>query len=177
VPPLTPGRRILINTFLIFHLVVITCWCVPLPIPFAGLVKELARPYLLWSGMFQSWDMFAPSPKTINSYVEAMVFFKNGHTKKWAFPRMEQLSFTDRYYKERYRKYVENLKEDNNSAIWADAAREIARLNSTPAAPVRMVFLIRYWSNIIPRDDDTIEPPAWDGHVFFAYNVQPGDLN
>lgn len=169
-------KRILINTFLIFHMVAITCWCVPITTPFTVPCKDFIRPYFLWSGLFQSWDMFAPSPKTINSYVEAIVLYEDGNTRNWAFPRMEHLSLTDRYFKERYRKYVENLKEDKNAALWPDAARFIARLNNNRPIPIRMVLLVRYWSDIVLPTNGAYHPASWDSHVFYGYPVKPEDL-
>ena len=144
------------------------------PLVLAG--RSFIRPYFLWAGLFQSWDTFSPSPKAINSYVEAIVLYQDGHTKIWAFPRMERLSLTQRYFKERYRKFVENLKEDTNSALWPDAARFIARLNNNGPSPVIKIFLVRYWSNIVPRADDPYTPGPWDAHVFYAYVVEPQDL-
>lgn len=89
---------------------------------------------------------------------------------------MEQLSLTERYYKERYRKFAENLQDDRNAALWPDAARFVARLNNTGPSPVRMVFLVRYWSNIVPRPDDSYAPAPWDAHLFYGYTVLPEDL-
>lgn len=171
------AKRLLISAFILFHVVSLVCWSVPLSNPLTMAYRNLIRPYFLWSGLFQSWDTFAPTPKTINSYIVAIVLYRDGTTRNWPFPRMEQLSFTQRYFKERYRKYVENLKEDSNSALWPDAARFVARLNNTGSSPVSQVFLVRYWSNIVPRLDASYVPSPWDAHLFYAYTVQPGDLN
>src|SRR5712671_904309 len=77
--------------------------------PLISLCKDRVRPYFLWSGLFQSWDMFSPLPKAANTYIEATIVYKDGSRTTWTFPRMEQLSLTERYFKERYRKYAENL--------------------------------------------------------------------
>ncbi len=174
---LARGKRVLINIFLIFNLVAITCWAVPLTIPLTAVFKQTFRPYLAWSGLFQTWDMFSPSPKSINSYVEAIIVYQDGNTRKWSFPRMEQLSLIDRYFKERYRKFVENLKEDTNSALWPDTARFIARLNNNRAVPVKSVSLVRYWSDIVPRADGEYQPSPWRAYIFYTYTVNPRDLN
>ena len=170
------AKRAAINAFLIFHIVSVTCWCLPLSSPVVMAYRNFIRPYFVWSGLFQSWDPFAPTPKIINSYVEAIVIYQDGNTRNWALPRMEQLSLTDRYFQERYRKYAENLKEDTNAAIWPDAARFIARHNSNGPSPVKMVLLVRYWSFIVPRPDGEYVPAPWDEHVFYSYTVQPEDL-
>jgi len=173
---LAKARVAAINVFLIFHILSVACWCIPLANPLVAAGRNFVRPYLLWSGLFQSWDMFSPSPKSINSYVEAIILYKDGSTQNWAFPRMDRLSLTQRHFKERYRKFVENLKEDTNSALWPDAARFLARANNRAPSSVRMVFLIRYWSNIVPRNDGEYTPAAWDSHVFYGYTVEADDL-
>jgi hypothetical protein len=176
VDRLTRVKRVAINHFLIFHILAITCWCVPITTPLTTLCRDFVRPYFLWSGLFQSWDMFSPSPKSVNSYIEAIVLYKDGNTRMWAFPRMERLSLTERYSKERYRKFVENLNEEKNSPLWPDAARFIARLNNTGSVPVKMVFLVRYWSDIALRLGGAYPPERPDVHVFYGYAPKPGDL-
>lgn len=170
------GKRILISIFLLFHLVAITVWAMPISTPLTSAVKEEVRPYLVWSGLFQSWDLFSPSPKSINSFVDAVVVFKDGSSKIWTFPRMEQLSLTDRYMKERYRKFVEVLKEDSMSPLWPDAARFVARLNNDPHDPVQTVQLVRHWSEIVPARDGQFVGTPWRAYPFFSYTVKPEDL-
>jgi hypothetical protein len=169
-------KRIVISAFLLFHILAITLWCVPLDTLLVGAFRDAVRPYMLWTGLFQSWDMFAPTPRSFNAWVEASVIFRDGRIQPWRFPRMEQLSLTDRYYKERYRKFVENLQEDKQAALWPDVARHIARLNNNPANPPEIVMLIRYWSEIVPRADGSYHPEPVRGHILFEYNVKPRDL-
>jgi len=171
------AKRVAINTFLSFHILAVACWCLPVTTPLTMVFRELLRPYFLWSGLFQSWDMFSPSPKSINSYVEAIVLYKDGNTRIWAFPRMERLSLTSRYFQERYRKFVENLNQDKYALLWPDTARFIARLNNQGPSPVKMVLLVRHWSNIVPRMDGTNTCEPWDAHVFYGYMVRPEDLD
>jgi len=120
--------------------------------------------------------MFSPSPISKNSYLEAIIIYKDGSTALWPFPRMEMLSLTERYSKERYRKFEENLRKDELSALWSDSARHIARLSSNHPSPPRTVLLVARWSDIIPRDDDSYDRGPWDMHVFYSYDVKPEDL-
>jgi hypothetical protein len=169
------ARRLAINAFLLFHLFGIVFWSMPLTNPLLTAGRNLIRPYFLWAGLFQSWDMFSPTPRGINSYVEAIVLYKDGTTKNWAFPRMDHLSLTERYFKERYRKFVESLGDDANSALWPDAARRIAQLNGDGPSEAAMVFLVRYTSPIVPQAGEHL-PAAWDSQVFYAYKVEPSDV-
>jgi hypothetical protein len=120
--------------------------------------------------------MFAPIPKGANTYIEAVVVYKDGSRKTWPFPRMEQLSLTERYFKERYRKFADNLVRDETDDLLPDAARYVARVNSTPEKPVKTVMLIQNWSFIVPRADGSYVPEPWQQHILLGYGVRPEDL-
>jgi hypothetical protein len=171
-------RRIAISVFLLFHLVAITCWSIPLESPLLTAYRDLVRPYMLWSGLFQHWDMFAPEPLNVNAYVEGRVTFDDAHTVTWTFPRMENLSLLDRYFQERYRKFtLDNLMQDANSALWPDAARHLARMNNKGGSQPVVVILIRSWSEIQPPGKDgAFRAAPWKSAGFFIYLVQPKDL-
>jgi hypothetical protein len=165
-----------INAFLLFHIFAAACWCIPIESPLIPLCRNLVRPYFLWAGLFQSWDMFAPVPKGANTYIEANLTYRDGSTKIWTFPRMEQMSLTERFFKERYRKFAENLQTDQLDDLLPDTARYIARLNSTPENPVKTVILIRRVSFIVPRPDGTYVPEPGEPHILLGYGVKPEDL-
>jgi hypothetical protein len=170
------AKRVAVNAFLVFHLLAITCWAIPLDSPLLAAFRTAVRPYFLWSGLFQSWNAFAPAPKALNSYVEAVVIYKDGRILNWKFPRMEHLSLAERYYKERYRKFVENLKEDSNVALWPDAARYVARLNNDPSNPPEIIMLIRHWSDIVPPGSGPPASQPQHVQIFYEYKVKPQDL-
>lgn len=172
----TRAQHFAVNAFLLFHIFTITCWSIPIRPPFFELCRSKVTPYFRWSGLFQSWDTFAPEPWSINSYLEATVVYRDGERKTWAFPRMEHLGLTARYIEGRYRKFEENLQRDGNDALWPDVARHIARVNSSPSNPVGTVILIQKWSFIVPRSDGSYVPEPWDQHILFGYGVRPEDL-
>src|ERR1700744_1558389 len=89
--------RLAINCFIVFHLVVIVCAALPIdPAPIVA-VRGLVWPYVLWTGLFQRWDMFAPDPPTMNTYIKAVVIDQDRHIHVWPFPRMEELSLGERF--------------------------------------------------------------------------------
>ena len=169
-------KSVAINAFLIFHLIAIPCWCIPNSIPLIPIVKNVIRPYFVWSGLFQSWDMFAPNPKSTKSYMEAIILYKDRSSQLWSFPRMENLTLNQRYFKERYRKYEDNHQNNDFSELWPDAERRIARLNSDSVNPAHSVLLVVRWSDIIPRTDGSYDRGPWDVNVFYSYPVKPEDL-
>lgn len=169
-------KYVAINAFLAFHILAAMCWCLPIDSPLIPLCRDLIRPYFLWAGLFQSWNMFAPAPKAANTYLEATLIYQDGSRKTWTFPRMELMSLTERLFKERYRKFAENLQSDELDGLLPDAARYIARLNSSSGNPVKTVILIQKVSFILPRPDGSYVPEPWEAHVLLGYGVQPQDL-
>src|ERR1700741_5638284 len=59
-------KYLAINAFLLFHILAISCWALPLNNPLISSFRQLVRPYFIWSGLFQSWDMFSPDPKRVS---------------------------------------------------------------------------------------------------------------
>jgi hypothetical protein len=57
-----------------------------------------------------------------------------------------------------------------------DAARYIARLNTSSAKPVKTVILIQNYSFIVPGRDGPYAPEPWQRHILLGYAVQPEDL-
>ena len=176
VSPAQRAKRIAINLFIGFHLVAIACWCVPLDSPLIPLFRNAIRPYFLWAGLFQSWDMFAPVPKGANTYLEATLIYRDGSRKTWTYPRMDQMGLKQKLFKERYRKFADNLQRDELDDLLPDAARYIARLNSRPGNPVKTVILTEKFSFIVPRLGGNYVPETWDSHILLGYGVRPEDL-
>jgi hypothetical protein len=178
--PKAPDRwkRAAISAFLLFHLAAIASWSLPFNSLLNDRFKIAVRPYFLWSGLFQDWSMFAPDPSKLNSYIEAEIWYRDGSREMWAFPRMNELGYVDRYFKERYRKFAtEYLRLDSNSALWPDAARYLARTHRNPTNPPTGVRLIRSWSEISPPGPGgEFRHTPWAHYPYFTYVVKPVDL-
>jgi hypothetical protein len=145
------------SVFILFHLIAIFFWTMPIDSPLVAGVRGVLSPYMEWIGLSQSWDTFAPNPKSVNSYVKAVVMTEYHHIHIFAFPRMEQLSFVERYGKERYRKFAENMTVADNAVLWPDIARHVARLYKNSADPPDRVMMVQFVGDITPwsRDDRT----------------------
>lgn len=167
----------MINTFLVFHLLAIACWCVPYNTLPLLVCRAFVGPYFRWVGLFQTWDMFAPEPKHRNSYLEAMVVYAGGSVEYWSFPRMERMSLGEQYTKERYRKFEETLVEDKYSDMWPDVARYVARQVATPTKRPEIVMLIVNWSDLGEDQDGNLTDSTWQSRFFYRYGVEPEDLN
>jgi hypothetical protein len=132
---------------------------------------------MLWSGLFQRWNMFGPEPDKIDFYIEADITLHDGEKRTYVFPKMEDLSYGRRYAKERHRKYIEYLRQDNLSALWPDAAKHIARFYINPSNPPVFVILVRYLSQVSPPGrGGALERTPWSRVPFYVYVVKPDDL-
>jgi len=89
---------------------------------------------------------------------------------------MEQMSLKEKLFKERYRKFADNLQRTDLDDLLLDAARHIARLNNRPHNPVKTVILIQRLSFIIPLRDGSYIPEPWESHILLGYGVQPEDV-
>ncbi len=89
IPLSNTWKRTAISAFILFHLVVIASWCLPINSLLNDRWKQTIGPYVRWSGLFQAWDMFAPDPAKLNSYVSAEITFHDGSTRAWAVPANE----------------------------------------------------------------------------------------
>jgi hypothetical protein len=168
--PRRPAHAV-ISIFILFHLIAITCWTIPSQLAPVRVVRELVRPYLLWTGLFQSWDTFAPNPRPINADIKALVITQDHHMHVWVFPRMQDLSLSERYRKERYRKFEEVL--PSTPALWPDVARHLAQSFDHPVDPTDKVMLIRFQS-LIRHDQTSDAEPKSD--IFYDDYVQPEDV-
>ena len=174
-PATRPLQRRIISVFILFHLIAITCWAIPLDLFPLRMVRQFVRPYMLWAGLFQSWDTFAPNPRPVNSYIKAVVTTQNHHIKVWTFPRMEQLSFSERYSKERYRKFAEVLSDQSSAALWPDVADHIARSFTSQTDAPNKVLLIQFRADIKPAADGPYDQIPRSS-IFYEKYLQPGDL-
>ncbi len=173
----TPMHAV-ISGFILFHLVAILAWSFP---PNSLLVSRLSAalsPYMHGVGLSQGWNMFAPNPLARNIYIEANITYRDGHSRVWRFPLMQDYGYYRRYFKERYRKWECDYLAHNYPEIFPDAARYAARLNNLPGDPPVVVQLVRSWSQIAPPParGRPRRPEPWHHEMFFTYFVQPRDL-
>lgn len=169
-----------ISSFIVIYGIAILSWSVPRPSKLQEAVSDFFKPALLFSGLWQCWDMFAPEPLSVSSHLEAEVTLASGEVKTWVFPRVEDFQGFEKYTKERYRKWAnDRIRLDEYSLAWPDTARFVARQFKDPANPPRKVRLIRYWTQIkLPENGVAGPVPERQKHenrfVFFTHELGEG---
>src|SRR6476661_10844722 len=92
-------KRWLINAFILFHLYIIVVWGLP-GSNFRTLLCSGISDYVVYTGLWHSWDMFSPDPLSINFNLKAEISYQNGMVRTWTFPRMEKLGYWERFHQE-----------------------------------------------------------------------------
>lgn len=172
-------RRIIVNTFIICYITLITLWLMPEKWKWREVVLPTIRPLILFTGLWQNFAVFSPNPRNINLHLDAIVHYEDGTSGVWHYPRMERLPLVERTFEERYRKYGhDHLNWDKERQLWPDFARFVARRMNKYAAKPQEIILKRYWA-LIPPPEQGLGKPApehTNTHLFFRYKVKPEDL-
>jgi hypothetical protein len=177
-PTMARFKRPLINAFIILHLVAIGFWSLPLPVAPVTFVNGLTRPYVLGTGLWQSWDMFSPEPKSINVRMDTTLTLRDGSRLRRPFIPNE-LGLLASYRRERYRKWAhDNVRIDANSGLWEPVALYFAKSVSNEANPVVQVELHRHWSETrVPTDPSQRQlRTPWRRFTFYRRPIAAGDL-
>lgn len=176
-----------VKVWVIFHALAILAWS--LPRPSSEIVSGQQKPigsdhilvfnnkhvlssplkyYMLSTGFWQYWDMFAPNPSNWDGYADAEITFQDGSKRVWEYPRMAKLPIVEKYFKERYRKFLE--RGINQAMFWPDFAQRVALLNyDDPANPPVSVKLRRNERIIQPPGKP--QPKDFTRKVYFDYQV------
>lgn len=180
--PITGWKRGLLNVFIAFHIFILFFWGLP-DSPFRNRMIRPIEKYVVYTGLWHIWGMFAPMPLTTHFDVRAQVKYQDGSTAEWIAPRMEELSVWERVPKERFRKWRERIRSDDYAQIWDVTAQYIARvMNKNPKNPPVEVQLTRYWVEIPPpiRGQDYQPMPKGfnpvNKFIYATVQISPGDL-
>jgi hypothetical protein len=193
----------LVCAFVAFNVVMVTLYALPKPSP--AVVNNDAVPrgtdiflkwndatmkshpilehYLLPTGLWQYWDMFAPNPTQVDFWCDGEIIFFDGSKTTYQYPRMKNLQLTEKYLRERYRKFFERVNMNDpahgndNGWMWPVFAQHFALVNaSDPKNPPVKVGLTRHWLDV-PRHDAKRGPePSYNKYTFYWHIVDQTKL-
>ncbi|MCB0825193.1 MAG: hypothetical protein KDC26_03310 [Armatimonadetes bacterium] len=102
--------------------------------------------YMMPTGLWQSWDMFAPNPARTDMYMDAIVKYEDGSEKTVEYPRIYSMPIPKKFFHERYRKFRERLSPDAYEYKWPQTAYWMAaQAWVTPENPPVEIRLRRHW--------------------------------
>lgn len=185
-----------VKVLVLAHLIIIFSWSLPPPPPaiaegrhkptLLNVLRSLpdyilaandkferTSPHQYWlisTGTWQGWDMFAPDPSNLDIWLDAEIEFADGTVKTHAYPRMYDLSLADKYFQERFRKYVERVNGDNMRGKWPTFARRMAlEAYTEPENPPVRVTLRRHFRYIERYPQET--PDVYTTVEFYTHFV------
>ncbi|MDC3256033.1 hypothetical protein OAU93_01390 [bacterium] len=158
-------KKIFINFFLIGWLLVLAIDSAPITGQWHQQLKDQLDPYLdvtgLWIG---GWQLFAPEPDKVNSYISAEVRFAD---KKSAFIRSPQwrlMSASERFMSFREAEYFDKIRLDNNAVAWpalCDFWGNTAEHPDGLDIPAKEIIVKRHWVVIPkPNQENLLQFPA-----------------
>ena len=183
-----------VKLFVVFHVIAITLGSLPQP-PKAILEHRVepggtewllywnetyVKPYpvinlyLKVSGFWQYWDMFAPNPSQSDVWGDAEVVYKDGSSKRYAYPRMFTLPLYEKFLQERYRKMFERSGSEKYPYLYPSFALRIALLMDNPSNPPVQVKLYSHTKEI--AEPGRPQAPDYSVQQFFTYIVDQKDL-
>lgn len=130
--------------------------------------------YLKISGFWQYWDMFAPNPSHTDTWGDAVVVYKDGSTKRYAYPRMYDLPLWKKFLQERYRKFFERAGSDDYYFLWPSFGLRIALLNDNQKNPPVEVRLYRHFRQV--AEPGQVQGLGYKGYLYYTYIVDQKDL-
>lgn len=182
-----------VKAWFVFHVLFITLWSMPTYKPPAEgktdrplsqlarwndqVVRESpARHYMISTGLWQYWDMFAPNPLSRDYYGDAVVELRSGKVVQNTFPRMSQMDILGKYTHERFRKFYERAHDPDNEYLWPAFAMQAAELAATDRndPPVR-VTLIYFWRDVGPVGKDP-KPWTYQSRAYYVHVVNQAKL-
>lgn len=152
-----------ISLFLIFHLAAVVVWNMP-DSALKQRIGQWPAPYMLPTGQWQHWGMFAPEPLRETLALEAQARDARGIVHAYAFPRMAEVPVHQAFLGYRHSKFSHNLLADTAVAYREFAARHAVRSWNLPpeAFPVDLDLYYRVWTPSPPGEPaaDALAPPS-----------------
>jgi hypothetical protein len=131
--------------------------------------------YLMTTGAWQYWDMFAPDPSNKDWYCTAEVEYRDGTKRTIPYPRMADLPVAEKYLKERYRKYYERAHGDTEPIDWPVFAQRMALLGYTD--PNNPPHIVRLYSHGLPTAAPGLKQDTeYSNDLYYSYVVDLKEL-
>jgi hypothetical protein len=162
--------RIAISVFVVVLLVGIVTANVP-PSALQHRLLRLDHPLVYALGLDQNWNVFAPDPRRQVFDLQATVRYADGSLETWQPPSGGAL--VGAYWDYRWRKWLENVTQDQNAVIWKPAALYVAwtRREQHPVS----VTLVRSWYDL-PPPGHVRDAPNWKSYDFYIMPVYATQL-
>lgn len=155
------AKKVAISAFVLMHVGALVVWNLP---PKVALRERLAPTigwYVLPTGLWQDWGMFAPDPAPSTVALEAVTLDRHGVVRSFAFPTLTGLSVPAASWRFRHAKYASVVGLDDSAAHREFAARTVLRRLdiADEAYPVEVQLIYRVRPTPAPGEMADPEAP------------------
>lgn len=161
-----------VTGYVVFHLVALGLWNLPGG-PIRERTADLVSYYLLPTGLWQSWTMFAPDAPTASMTLEALTRDRHGVMRSYAFPRIGSKSAWEGYWSFRDAKYANMIGQPESVVQREFAARTVIRRLEVPPESFPVEVQLQYQVRATPPPGTaadaatTWSPPVVLGNYLF----------
>ncbi|MFM8892599.1 MAG: hypothetical protein ACKOTB_13435 [Planctomycetia bacterium] len=147
--------------------------------PFKRLIDPVAAVPFMALGLWQTWDMFSPEPRSEDICVELAFTDRDGTRERRMLTDMVAMGYAERWQKDRWRKYFnDHLRLDAQRLLWQPFAEyAVRRLRDEGRDPVS-VDLVRRWREcepiVHPWLRAGVRPTRWSQYAFHRWQVPAG---
>ncbi len=162
--------RVLISLFVIVILAAMALSTLP-----SSRLDEVTEPYRRpitdATGLFQSWELFAPDPRGSTLQLEARLTYDDGSTRTWQPPKGDRVVGVYRTF--RWRKWANNVLVEDNTHLHRAAALFVASRNRRGGEYPVEVTLVRLSYSAPPpgsgrpRDHE----PEWNEDAYYTLRL------
>ncbi len=169
---LSETGRVLVSLFVIVTIAAMALSTLP-PSRLDDATEPYRRPITDATGLFQSWQLFAPNPRASTLQLEARLTYGDGKTATWQPPRGDRIIGVYRTF--RWRKWANNVMVDDNTRLHRTAALFVASRNRRDGEYPVEVTLVRLSYTAPPpgsgrpRDHD----PDWNEDPYYTLRLSP----
>jgi hypothetical protein len=146
-------------------------------------LKGLLEPTIERAGLAQgSWKLFGPDIDHVNTWVEAIVTYSDGHVWRWRTPDWQRLGWFERLRRGRESKFADYFRMDQYSSVWPSLSRHVLTLAPPTASTVRAtkIELVRHWWQVPAPDQlgqeargfSSVPPPQREFTQQFSFYTQ-----
>jgi hypothetical protein len=150
---------VVISIFILFHCGVTFVWILP-RCPIKQRTYDLASYYMLPTGLWQYWAMFAPNPQSDSLTLEAEVIDAHGLRHVFAFTRLGDYSWWAGIPLFRHSKYVSNMAVEDLAKAREFGGRHAVRKLGLPADAFPVDVRVMYQVRKPPPLGELIDPMA-----------------
>ncbi len=133
------------NVFIAFYLFVVVAWTSPQGSPLRRLVRPFVK-FVRWSGLWHSWEMFAPDPLSATRYLLAEITLRDGDTLLWHAPSVDDQPAWRAFRQMRHTKYQSTVFRKDHAFLRGPLVHYLLRkydFADNPPVAVRLLCAYR----------------------------------